>query len=137
MFERIHVLKLCSLFVDTYGILDIFKKSYSKHVIEMKIFDQVISLIKQIFLRSRQGRSVNTFWLTKSKYFLTMNLPFITKRDVELNKFSDELIVRVGSFKKHLLLPRQVAAAKTVKARMEGQELSIRFEGDDHGKGKK
>jgi arsenite-transporting ATPase len=71
------------------------------------------------------------------KYRLMMRLPFIKKKDVELNKVSDELIVRVGSFKKHLLLPRQVAAAKTVKARMEGQELSIRFEGDDHGKGKK
>lgn len=70
------------------------------------------------------------------KYFLTMNLPFITKRDVELNKFSDELIVRVGSFKKHLLLPRQVAAAKKIKARMEGRKLSICFEGDNHGKGK-
>ena len=68
------------------------------------------------------------------EYRLSMPLPFIEKRDVEINKVSDELIVRVGGFKKHLLLPRQVAAAKSVKARMEGAQLVIQFTGVDHGK---
>jgi arsenite-transporting ATPase len=71
------------------------------------------------------------------EYRLTMKLPFITKQDVELNTSSDELIVKVGGFKKHMLLPRQVAAVKKVKARLEGQFLSITFKGDDHGQGKK
>ena len=72
----------------------------------------------------------------KGEYLLTMKLPFITKEDVELNKLNDELIVRVGSFKRHLLLPRQVAASKSVKARLDGQHLCIHFIGDDHGQGK-
>ncbi|NNG07304.1 MAG: ArsA family ATPase, partial [Desulfobacteraceae bacterium] len=74
--------------------------------------------------------------LTKEngEYQLTMKLPFIRKGDVELNKVSDELIVRVGSFKRHLLLPRHVAAAKEVKARLEGEYLYIHFKGEDHGK---
>jgi arsenite-transporting ATPase len=71
------------------------------------------------------------------QYRLTLKLPFITKQDVELNKFSDELVVKVGGFKKHMLLPRQVAASKRVKARLEGQLLSIHFEGDEHGQGKR
>jgi arsenite-transporting ATPase len=71
------------------------------------------------------------------EYRLTMKLPFITKQDVELNTSSDELIVKVGGFKKHMLLPRQVAAVKKVKARLEGQFLSITFKGDEHGQGKK
>jgi arsenite-transporting ATPase len=70
------------------------------------------------------------------EYLLTMKLPFITKEDVELNKLTDELIVRVGSYKRHLLLPRQVAASKSVKARLDGQRLCIHFIGDDHGQGK-
>ncbi len=74
--------------------------------------------------------------LTKEneEYQLMMRLPFIRKGDVELNKVSDELIVRVGSFKRHLLLPRHVAAAKEVKARLEGEYLYIHFKGEDHGK---
>jgi arsenite-transporting ATPase len=69
------------------------------------------------------------------EYRLIMKLPFIVKQDVELSKVSDELIVRVGSFKRHLLLPRQVAASKEVKASLEGQHLFIHFKGEDHGKG--
>jgi len=68
------------------------------------------------------------------EYLLRMRLPFIMKQDVELNKVSDELIVRVGSFKRHLLLPRHVAASKEVKARLEGEHLCIHFKGEDHGK---
>ena len=70
------------------------------------------------------------------EYLLTMKLPFITKEDVELNKLTDELIVRVGSYKRHLLLPRQVGASKSVKARLDGQYLRIHFIGDYHGQGK-
>ncbi len=71
------------------------------------------------------------------EYRLMMQLPFVMKGEVELTKLSDELIVRVGSFKRHVLLPRQVAASKSFKAKLEGQYLSISLKGDDHGKGKK
>lgn len=67
------------------------------------------------------------------EYRLMIRLPFLAKADVELNKVSDELIIRVGSFKRHLLLPRQVVASKSVKARLEAQELCIHFRGEDHG----
>ena len=70
-------------------------------------------------------------------YQLRMKLPFVEKQEVELNKFSDELIIRVGSYKRHVLLPRQVAASKSFKAKLEDQHLSIYFKGDDHGKRKR
>jgi arsenite-transporting ATPase len=66
-------------------------------------------------------------------YCLRLKIPFAGKDHVELNKVSDELIVRIGSFKKYLLLPRPVAASKSVKAKMEGDHLNIRFEGEEHG----
>jgi len=73
--------------------------------------------------------------LTKNDgaYELKMKLPFASRENVELNKVSDELIIRVGGFKRHLLLPRQVAASPSMKARLEGQNLSIFFKGEDHG----
>jgi arsenite-transporting ATPase len=60
-------------------------------------------------------------------YRLKLKLPFITKKDVELNKMYDELIVRIGSFKRHILLPKQVAAREAVNAKLEGQHLNITF----------
>jgi arsenite-transporting ATPase len=75
------------------------------------------------------------YHLTKENgtYCLRIKMPFAGKEHVDLNKVSDELIVRIGSFKKHLLLPRQVAASKSVKARMEEDYLNVYFEGEGHG----
>jgi arsenite-transporting ATPase len=66
-------------------------------------------------------------------YCLSMTLPFVEKHDVELHRMSDELIVRVGGIKRHVLLPRPVAASTRIWARMEGRDLNIHFEGEDHG----
>ena len=67
------------------------------------------------------------------EYRLTMKLPFVSREDVGLNRVADELIIRVGGFKRHLILPRQVAASKTIKARMEDQQLTIFFKGEGDG----
>jgi len=64
-------------------------------------------------------------------YRMTIRLPFVDKRHIELNKSSDELVVRLGGFKRHLLLPRQVAASKSVKATMEENRLCIDFKGGE------
>jgi len=69
-------------------------------------------------------------------YRLSMKLPFLSREDVDLNRVADELIIRIGGFKRHLLLPRQVAASKSIKAKMEDQHLSIFFKGEDHGQRK-
>ena len=68
------------------------------------------------------------------EYILVMRLPFVMKGDVQLNKVADELIVRIGSIRRHMSLPRHVAASKEVRARLEGQDLFIHFKGGDHGK---
>ena len=66
-------------------------------------------------------------------YRLKLKLPFIMKKNVELNKYVDELIVRIGGFKRHIMLPRQVAALDPVKAKLKNQYLHIYFEGERHG----
>jgi arsenite-transporting ATPase len=68
------------------------------------------------------------------EYLLVMKLPFIMKGDVQLSKFADELIVRVGSMRRHMWLPHYVAASKEIRAKLEGQYLFIHFKGEDHGK---
>ena len=67
-------------------------------------------------------------------YHLKLKLPFVTKKDIELNKLFDELIVRIGSFKRHILLPKQVAAFDALKAKIEGQHLNIIFKGESHAR---
>ncbi len=71
-----------------------------------------------------------------SNYCLKLKLPFISKKDVELSKLYEELVIRIGGFKRHILLPRQIASLNSVTAKMEGEYLTVVFEGDDHGREK-
>ncbi len=58
-------------------------------------------------------------------YQLSMTLPFVSKQDVEVHRIADELIVRIGAFKRHILLPRQAAASDVAEAHFEGDRLTI------------
>lgn len=62
-------------------------------------------------------------------YELRLKVPFIAREDINLNTLPEELILRIGTYKRHIPLPRQVAAAKAIKARLEGDTLNITFEG--------
>jgi len=72
----------------------------------------------------------------KSNYRLKLKLPFVSKKDVELSKMYEDLVIRIGGYKRHILLPRQVASLNSVTAKMEGEYLNVVFEGDDHGREK-
>lgn len=62
-------------------------------------------------------------------YVLTMKLPFVTKEHIDLFKEEGQLIIRIGSFKRHILLPRVVSRQTPQSARFEGDRLCITFEG--------
>ena len=96
-------------------------------------FDNLKALGGKIYgKRSPLDRFFNgkPYELTKTdgKYQLKIKLPFIEKQDVALHKIADELIVRVGGFKRHVMLPRQVAALNSLSATLEGQYLWIHFD---------
>ncbi len=62
-------------------------------------------------------------------YRLAVKLPFVEKSDVTVSRAKEELVIRVGSVKRHVLLPMHVAAARAVKAKFEGEYLCVYFEG--------
>lgn len=75
------------------------------------------------------------FWLGRVQrvekagddYLLVLPLPFTEKGDVNLVKLGDELVVQVGQHKRNLILPRVLVGLETAGARLEGDELRIRF----------
>ena len=70
------------------------------------------------------------FTKKNGQYVVNVKLPFITKEDVEVNKSDNELIVRIGGFKRHILLPRKVAHYDPLGAKLEGQYLVVTFGGE-------
>lgn len=65
-------------------------------------------------------------------YCLQLKLPFVVKEHIDLHMISDELILRIGSYKRHILLPKQVASRTAVKAKIEDPYLNITFSGGTH-----
>jgi arsenite-transporting ATPase len=72
------------------------------------------------------------FRKVKQDYFLDIKIPFLTKKEVELSKRNEELIIRVGGFKRHVLLPRNIASREPSGAKIERNKIVVKF-GGDHG----
>lgn len=61
------------------------------------------------------------------QYILEIDLPFVTAEELELHREKDDLIVRVGNFKRHVPLPRAVNRLPHKKARISQKVLYITF----------
>jgi arsenite-transporting ATPase len=61
-------------------------------------------------------------------YQVQIKLPFVSKADIDLSKSADELIIRIGNFKKNMILPRRIASARPSGAKVEGNTLTVFFE---------
>ena len=70
------------------------------------------------------------FRKTADAYQLSMRLPFLSKEEIGLTKHGDELIITVGNFKQHVALPRSLSDKKTTGAKLTGDRLVIKFQGE-------
>ena len=64
---------------------------------------------------------------------LRLPIPFAEKGDIDLKKIGLEVIVRVGSQKRTIILPPALAAYRPRTARFEGGALEVQFERADDG----
>jgi len=66
-----------------------------------------------------------SFRKVDGNYHLHLRLPFVSSEDVNLHKKSDELIIRLGSFKRHVLLPQRMSNCEPLSARIKDGELVV------------
>ncbi|MFP4058484.1 MAG: ArsA family ATPase [Candidatus Brocadiia bacterium] len=64
---------------------------------------------------------------------LSVRTPFLQSGEVDLMKDGDELVVRVGSFKRYVALPRRVASRQPTEARLADGVLKVVFGGESDG----
>ncbi len=60
-------------------------------------------------------------------YILKIHLPFADKEHIDLYRDANELIIRIGSFKRHILLPHKLLKARVAGAEYQGNDLLIRL----------
>jgi len=58
-------------------------------------------------------------------YEVRVLLPFATKAEIGLFKKGDELVVEIGTLRRHIGLPRSMAALMPAKARLENKVLTV------------
>jgi len=62
------------------------------------------------------------------RFVLELEIPFAKKDDVQLTRIGDELIVRVGSWRRNLILPRVLVDVPTGSAGFHADTLRIEFD---------
>lgn len=66
-----------------------------------------------------------TFGKRDGVYEIRVLLPFATKGEVGLFKKGDELVVEIGTFRRHIGLPTSMAALLPVRARLDNRILTV------------
>jgi arsenite/tail-anchored protein-transporting ATPase len=63
-------------------------------------------------------------------YEVVFNLPLVEKGSVDLSKKGAELLVRIGGYKRNVLLPDSMVRLKAAGARIEDDKLRVRLADD-------
>ena len=63
-------------------------------------------------------------------YDVVFHLPLAAKKDVDLSKRGAELFVRVGSYRRNILLPDSIARFRPAGASIEDGQLTVRLRDD-------
>ena len=63
-------------------------------------------------------------------YEVVLNLPLVDKKCVDLSKKGTELLIRIGGYKRNVLLPDSMVSLKAAGAKIEGDKLRVRLASD-------
>jgi arsenite-transporting ATPase len=114
----------------SFGALPIFKvRLYEREVVGIDALRQMAKDIygdrdpTERFADSKPMRIVKR----GKDYWLEFHLPFTEKGEIQLMRKGDELIIRVGTIKRHLVLPHILAKQEPKGAKLENGILQVRF----------
>ncbi len=63
-------------------------------------------------------------------YEVILNLPLVDKKSVDLSKKGTELLIRIGGYKRNILLPDSMVSLTAAGAKVEGDKLRVRLAND-------
>jgi arsenite/tail-anchored protein-transporting ATPase len=63
-----------------------------------------------------------------ASYVLSLRLPFVSREDMDIHRRGEELYVKVGSYKRNLILPQTLQRLQIHEANFRGEHLDIVFD---------
>lgn len=70
-------------------------------------------------------------------HVMTVNLPFLSRDDINLMQNGDELVIEAGQHRRNIVLPRILVDLPVSVARMEGSSLKLKFEDKSPRRGRR
>ncbi|MCX7969686.1 MAG: ArsA family ATPase [Armatimonadetes bacterium] len=115
---------------DSFGALPIFKvRLYEREVVGIDALRQMAKDLYGHHDPTERFAEIKPMRIVKrgKDYWLELHLPFAEKGEIHLLRKGDELIIRVGAIKRHLVLPHILAKQEPKGAKLEDGVLQIRF----------
>jgi arsenite-transporting ATPase len=72
------------------------------------------------------GKAQN-FEKVDGQYLLSFAFPYTSKDEIDLTRNGDELIIKVGTYRRNIILPRSIMNLTVESARFEDRKLVVRF----------
>lgn len=118
---------------EAFSPLPIFKARLFDR--EMYGMEALAALAGEIFgdkdpLRRFASGSAHDLEKADGGYEVVLNLPLVEKGSIELSKKGAELLVRVGGYRRNVLLPDSMVRLRAAGARIEGNKLKVRLADD-------
>ena len=66
---------------------------------------------------------------SNGSYYLTLKLPFASKKDLDMWVKEDELIIQYKNYKRNVTLPRALVSLKLEDVELKNKILKVRFGG--------
>ncbi len=114
----------------SFGSLPIFKvRLYEREVVGTEALRQMAKDLYGGHDPTEQFADSKPMRIVKrgKNYWLELHMPFVEKSDIQLLRKGDELIVRVGNIKRHIVLPHILAKQEPKGAKLENGILQIGF----------
>ncbi len=114
----------------SFGALPIFRvRLYEREVVGVEALRQMAKDLYSDRDPTDRFAEIKPMRIVKrgKDYWLELHLPFTEKGEVHLLRKGDELIIRVGTIKRHLVLPHILAKQEPKGAKLEYGVLQIRF----------
>jgi arsenite-transporting ATPase len=77
-----------------------------------------------------------TFDKVKGQYILSFDFPYSSKDDIDLSRNGDELLIKLGAYRRIIILPKTVVRLPVEGARFENGRLVIRFGSEEKSEDK-
>jgi arsenite-transporting ATPase len=107
---------------------------FETEVVGMKMLDRMASEVfkKEDPVEIKYNGRAQTVVKDGEDYILAIDMPFMDKKDLDLNQKGDQLIIKAGSIKRNITLPRTLLDYSIKKAKFEEEMLKIWFGSDQN-----